>query len=419
MSITPTKVRGIVGFMNAALRMTSLAAKLALTLYMGRFLSLADMGMYGLVAGAVIPLIDVLGVRLDFVVSRELVGAGPVEALAIMRDQAVFYGLNYIALALIMGVLTMVDITGVSSKIMLAIFVLSVVENCASMTYLNIIAMGRPLIANILFFIRSGLWVFPVMAAGVLMPKFRTANTIFLFWAVGVTASLVVTLWVWRSMPWAKVIKTPIQWGWIKNSVKRCFFVWLGAVGTTTSFYVGRFVVAQNLGLDLAGVATFYSSFTAALYALIQSGIFAFSYPRMIALHKNKDEKGFRQEARKVAWHAALFAGIVAVLLAVAVPMLGEFFHRPLLVQEAPVFWLMMFGMWTTVNAGTLYYILFARHQDFAIWLGDLLCLALSISSNTLFIKWFGFIGVGYSALLWSVFLMLWRGWHVRYGTRP
>jgi O-antigen/teichoic acid export membrane protein len=412
------KSRHLARVANATLRMTSLVAKLCLTLYMGRYLSLADMGVYGLVSGTVIILMEVLGVRLDYVVSREVVGADSSTALIKMRDQALFYGLNYMALAAIMIVLAALDVTGVSGKIMFVIFVLSVVESCANMTYLNIISMGKPLVANMLFFVRSGLWVLPVIGLGLLVPSFRESGAIFIFWALGVIASLVLTLWVWRSMPWHDAVRLPVNWTWIKKGVTRCFFIWVGSVGSTMGFYVARFIVAHNLGLDLAGVATFYSSFTAALFALVQSSVLAFAYPRLIMLHQKHDEDGFRREARNLAWHIALVAGGVAIIMGIVVPLLGRFFHRQILTDEAPTLWLMLFGMWIMCNAATFYYILFARHQDRPIWLGDLLYLIIAFGCNAVLVPLIGFEGIGYSAIIYSLSMWLWRGWHVRYGAR-
>jgi O-antigen/teichoic acid export membrane protein len=121
---------------------------------------------------------------------------------------------------------------------------------------------------------------------------------------------------------------------------------------------------------------------------------------------------------RNLALNVALFAGGIAVAMGVAVPLLGRFFHRQVLVDEAPTLWLMLFGMWIGANAGTLYYILFARHQDRAIWLGDLLRLILAIGCNAVLVRFIGFSGIGYSAIATSLWLLLWRGWHVRYGLR-
>jgi O-antigen/teichoic acid export membrane protein len=94
--------------------------------------------------------------------------------------------------------------------------------------------------------------------------------------------------------------------------------------------------------------------------------------------------------------------------------LLGRSFHRPQFVDNAPVLWLMMAGMWIRCNAETLYQVLFARHQDRAIWLGNMLFLVPALVCNTVLVPLVGFIGIGYSAIISSVFLLLWRGFHVR-----
>ena len=137
---------------NVFLRLITLAAKLGLTLYMGRYLSLADIGAYGLVFGSVMIMTAVLGIRFDYFVSRDIVGAAPKNVLAKMRDQAVFYGLNYVVLAVVMGGLMTIDATGITNKIMIIIFLLSVVESIANVTYININSLGHPVLANLLFF---------------------------------------------------------------------------------------------------------------------------------------------------------------------------------------------------------------------------------------------------------------------------
>ena len=212
-------------------------------------------------------------------------------------------------------------------------------------------------------------------------------------------------------------MQTPIDWHWVKKGVAGCFFIWLGALGSTAGFYVDRFVVAQTLNLDMAGVVTFYSSFNVALITLVQSGVLAFAYPRLIMFHRENDQDGFWHEVRKSAWHVALFAGIVAIAVGICVPLLGRFFHRPILADEAPTLWLMLLGTWMKSNAFTLYYILFARHQDRAIWLGDLLYLIPSFCLNIMLVPIVGFIGIGYSAVITNLFLLVWRMWYVKIGT--
>jgi hypothetical protein len=81
--------------LNTLLRLTTLSAKLGLTLYMGLYLSLPDIGTYGLVFAAVMILTAVLGFRFDYIVSRDLVRTTPIAAVTKMRDQMLFYIMNF------------------------------------------------------------------------------------------------------------------------------------------------------------------------------------------------------------------------------------------------------------------------------------------------------------------------------------
>ena len=352
-----------------------------------------------------------LGIRFDFVVSRELVGASPAIALAKMRDQAAFYVLNYLVLAVIMAILVVTNVTGVNRDILVAIFALSVLENLANAKLPQHQFDGASAHRQYAVLHTLGALGFPGRRPRPLEPAIPHLEYRLLMLGrrripqpprhpLGMAQYAV-----------AKVAKIPINWGWVREGVSRCFFIWLGSMGTSMGFYVDRFVVADKLGLDLAGVATFYSSFTMTLFTLVYSGVLSFAYPRLIALYNKKDHKGFWREARNTAWHVSLFAGVFAIGLGFAIPILGHLLHRPALVNAAPTLWLMLFGMWRRENAETLYFILFARHQDRAIWLGDLLYLIPAFGCNAVFVPMFGFNGIGCSAIVSAVFILCWRGW--------
>ncbi len=413
--MTNDKVSPKAQILNVGLRLSTLITKLVLMLYMGRYLSLADMGTYGLVFGIVMIATAVLGVRLDYIVSRDLVGIEPAMALCKMRDQAVFYFLNYIVLLAVLApvVLTNGGIS-VDEKTVLYIFALSGVESYASIVHNNVVSLGRPLFANVLFFVRAGLWVFVVIGLGAFLPTLRTVDTVFVCWLSGVALSLIIALIFWRHMPWRVAFRTPINWGWIRTGINKCFFIWLGTIGVTVGFYIDRFIVMKFLGIDYVGINTFYVSFATALYTLILSGVLSFAYPRLIVFHRDNDQAGFWREARYTSRNVALFSAVIALGMAVGVPLLGYIFKRPELVRETPTFLLLLAGTWIRSNAETLYYILFARHQDKPIWLGNLLYLVPAFGCNVLFVPIFGFIGIGYGAVVAALFLLLWRWWFVR-----
>src|ERR1700731_3380801 len=156
--------------LNTLLRLAILSTKLALTLYMGRYLSLPDIGTYGLVFGAVMILTAVLGFRFDYIVSRDLVRTTPVVAVTKMRDQMLFYIMNYFAAALIAVAVMKTGVTGIDSRVLFYILALTVTSSYVDFTYININSMERPLLASMLNFVATGLWCVPVIGLGIVAP---------------------------------------------------------------------------------------------------------------------------------------------------------------------------------------------------------------------------------------------------------
>lgn len=398
---------------NIFLRLLPLAAKLILTLYMGRYLSLSDMGTYGLVFSAVMILIVLFGQRFDYTVTREIVGERPDKAMQRMRDQAVLYGINCLVLALIIAVLIITKSTNIENRIFLHIFLLTALEGYASQVYENMNALNSQVMANVQFFLRSGLWVFPVVVLGVLEPSFRTVDAVLIGWISGVTASYLVAAWVWRAMPWRKTFSLPVDWRWLWSGLKKTGLIWLGGLGLAAGFHVDRFVVMRFLGLEEVGVITFYASFNNALLALIHSGVSVFAYPRMIVFNREGKKELFRKETLRAAKQVAVGGAIVAAVLGTIVPLLGRYTGHMEYELYAAVLWLMLAGTWLRSNADVFFLVLYARHQDCPIWLGNLLFLVPALGFNALFVPVFGLKGIGYGTICASLFLLGWRAWFV------
>lgn len=395
--------------LNAFLRAMPMAAKLLLTLYMGRYFSLAEMGVYGLAFGAVTILLAVQGQGFGYLVARDIVGVSPFTALHKMRDQALLLAANYVVMGLAAALLISSGKLSIAPEIVWLIVVLTMLETCATTLYSNANSLNQQLAANFFFSLRIAVAVFPPIILGLLSPQWRTADVALISWAIGLAMSLAANLWFWRGMPWRSALLAPVDWIWLSSGVARCLPIWLGSMGFVASLVIDRFVVEHFLTLDDVGVVTFYYSFVNALMNLMQSGVFAFSLPRLIAFHRDADSDAFWREANRSARQAALLAGAMALILAFAVPLLGVIVGRAALAENAPTLWLMLFGVWTRLIAEAVSNILYARHQDRAIWQGNILSLIPAIGGNVLFVPLVGLAGVGVASCLSAVFLLGWR----------
>lgn len=392
------------------LRLFSLGTKLGLTLYMGRYLSLEDFGSYGVVFSATTIITSLLGLRTDYVISRELVRASRQEAVRIMRDQALFLFLNWCFLSFVMACVIWGSWFGMPYAILIFILVLSIVENAADIVHVNLTSLGRPFFANCVFFVRSALWVFPVVLLGLLFPTLRSVGFVLSSWAFFAFIAVALSVFSWRSLPYHGLLFQSVHWSWILQSVRKSAGIWLGTVGLTTGAFLDRFIVLSVLGIASVGVATFYSSFSVALLALTHSGILSFAYPQMVALHGQGEYSKFWRKTRQTALSVFIFSSFFALALAVIVPVIGSLLGKDTFSQEAPTLWLLLLASWVRANSEPLYYVLFARHQDRAVWVGDLLFLIPSLGLNALLVPYYGLIGIGISALVASIFLFFWRG---------
>lgn len=398
---------------NAGLRLVSLGSKLLLTLYMGKFLGLTEMGTYGLVAAYVAIAIALLGMRIDYVVNREIVDIGPLPLVARLRDQIVLYCLNYVVFVLLAGSAVLLWPGLVEPRVAALAIVLAIVESLGAVTAGNFVSLKRPVTSTLLFFVRSALWVFPVMLLGWLYPVWRTADFVFAFWLSGAVLSLLVTAWLWRHLPWREAAGIPVDWSWIGRSVRLCLPIWIGAVAAAGAGNLDRFVVEVELGRDFVGIISFYGSFAVALSALIQNGVVAFSYPRLVAFYRESQPEAFRAEAMRMTVQCTASVVVMALFIGMLVPYLGVWFGRPEFYDNAAVLWLILLGSCIKLSAEGLYYILYARHQDRAVWTGNLAVLAVSMLANILAVKQWGLMGVGYAAVLSGLFIILWRSYWV------
>lgn len=399
---------------NMGLRMGSLGLKLVLTLYMGKYLGLTDLGTYGLVSAYVAILIPFAGMRLDYVVSRDIVDTDPEHLVHKLRDQFAFYGLNYVIMTVLALALMLLPIDGVNHKFIAITLGLSILESFAAVTNGNIVSLRRPILANALFFTRSSSWVIPVIALGLYDESFRNADTIFALWFVGIVLSLLATAYYWREFPWSKTLSVPIDWTWIKKSIRVTFLIWVGTVCAAGALYVDRFVVELYLDRDHVGIISFYGSFVTAIFALLNSGIFAFTYPILIGLHKKNATDQFRLETRKATIHAIYSALGLSLVIGVTIPLIGRFFDRPEFADNAMVLWMMLVGVCIRGTSEIFYYVMYARGQDKEIWISSLFALIAASGFNLVLVPIWGFTGVGISAIAASIVLSIFRYMCVR-----
>ncbi len=399
---------------NMSLRLSALGLKLILTLYIARYFSLSDMGTYGLVASTVAMAIPFLGFRLDYMVTRELVDASPAKATMLIRDEIVFYGLNYAFLAMVVIAGALVLPHSTNNTILVITLFLSILESLCTVTSTNFIYFKRPILANFLFFLRSAAWTIPVIGLGLFSPTLRSLGFVFSFWLMGLLCSLLVTAYMLRHMPWRETIATKVDWHRLRHDVTRSIPIWLGAIGAVGTTNIDRFVVEYHMSREMVGILSFFASFGTALSALVSSGVNTFKQPHLIASHKEGDTGKFWTITKEMMIETIISGILLSLITAYLVPIMASMLGKPEIESYKAVLWLILVGTVLRLVGDSLSGVLYARHQDKAIWIGGLLSLVVSLGLNVWLVPRYGLYGAGYSAIISGVFIVLWRFYYVR-----
>jgi O-antigen/teichoic acid export membrane protein len=395
------------------LRLASLAGKFGLSLYIARYLSLDDLGLYGLVFSASMIAVVLLGGRIDHDLARRIVGMPPDQSRELLRDQTIFFALNFVAL--IPLVVTLYGLQGGSPTLLALAYLICCLESYANLLFVTSNYLARPILANVAFFIRSGLWAFVVIGAGLVFPSTRTLWFVLALWVAGTSASVILTLVRLDVAHWPRVRALPVDWTRIRSALRRSFPIWIGSIGLAGGTYVDRFVLGAFLDLAAVGLATFYTSFTMAIVTLVSSGVLNVAAPKLVGAVSRSEADSYDREFRRAGLAVLVLGGGLCLLVWIAVDQFSSRLQMREIEESMLALGLLMVATLVRLVAETAFYGLYARHRDRDIWVGNLVFLVASLSLNLALVPVLGLTGLGIASILASLLLVVVR----REGLRP
>lgn len=394
-----------------AIRLSSLAGKFLLSFYMARFLGLEDLGLYGLVFSATMISVSLLGFRVDYALMREIGRLSHEQLSERMKAANLLFLGSYVALAAPFFLIMPTFAPEMSSAVLLCMFVLCCTEHFASAMYNIAVALDRANTANILFFVRGGLWTAPAILLGIFSPIMRTAEFVLGCWAFFSVISVVMSIHLLRDqIAW----KVQLRIGeneriWLGSAVRASLGVWLGTVAYAAGGYADRFLVNNLLSLTAVGVATFYLSFTLPISTLVQSATFVPRQARLVELHDRGDSEPYRVLMRKTLLTVAVLASAIAAVMAVLVSLSAKLLGKSELIVSQPVFWLILAGAVLRTIADGLFYPLFVERRTRTIWGSDLLFCAAVVLLTASLLPSLGLYGLGVASVASASLILLVR----------
>lgn len=388
---------------GAVLRIATLASKFVMTLAIAQYMSLADLGNYGLMASATSFSVYLIGLEIHSFVNREGIGGNKEKWGQLLVKQLSFY---LITTLVAIPFFFMVSLLGMGDATFLPYFVvITIVEQFSQEAYRTLIALNDQFSAAFCLFIRSGLWAYLVTGALMFGIGNITLTQIYMIWiGFGVVAMLVAYGLIFFKYTNLRALKFDFDLAWAKIAVRHSLIFLIGTlisrlIAVADRFLVNKFDTKENLGIYV-----FYTSLALSAGALYSFFGAARLYPVLVSSLKQKDFTMFfkheRQLKQTTIWLSLAFAvGIPAFLFVLSKIKPGELFN---VVEHAPLLIMIMGAMFLSNYNTTLQYVLYSHKSDKHILQSNILslCVTLLFIAGTIALKVITFQVVAFAVLL-------------------
>lgn len=386
-----------------ALRGFNTVSKFALSLYTARYLGLAELGIYGLLVAGVTILPAFAGFGTNDWLGRRaarsgMTEVGPLMSAKLALSLAFNVGLQATAYALnaAMG-------TPVPWPVMMIFSGVALLDHLADDVGILLTYRGHVVLANILFFIRAGLWPIGVIVIGLLVPAARTLEALIVGWLAGLVLMwLILGTYAIRR---GAIAHARPDWRLVTQGIPQSVPFYLKDMSIAANLYLDRFLVSLFLGLELTGVYTFFWSMANVIHNLAVSAIFLPAMSKLVRSAKENMAE-FRALLRGVEWRTAGFAIALALVLIAVLPFIIPYIDRPLLSAYLPVFAIVVAATVLRTGVDSYNYVLLALYHDRAIAVMSMVAVPLSAALYALLMLPYGLTGAAVAYLLTSLLLL-------------
>lgn len=390
-----------------AMRASILACKFGLVIFIGHYLDLASLGLFGLASGAVSLGPVVIGVGMVHLIMREAVTLSLDQLTIDLRHYWCFTASVY-GLILICAVLITVafGLSGLWSLVILIMFF----EHFGSDVFLLLTSLERPALANTTAFLRGAAWILVYVPIAIWEPAFRSNTILLAFWLGGSASAFLLFVWTSRSWPWKAAFSLPFKPAWITMTIRKALVIYVSDLSFVGSQYLDRYLVTLFLGLQLAGVYFLYWSIANAVGTFVSMVLFQIQRPRLIKAYHDGGAPHHRQLTatfmKAAIFATALFTIAIGGAFYIALP----FLEQPTSVADhMAAFWLIMAGMALRNISDFGGMALFTSRRDRMMTLTNLTAVIVLMLAQGLLLPFAGLNGAGAAILLTFSAITLWR----------
>jgi O-antigen/teichoic acid export membrane protein len=410
-----TAIRTLLQNFNAiaiGLRGASILGKFLLITFLARFLSLADLGIYGLFQTSVLLVIAILGFEFHTYTTRQILRVGDGERPLMVRNQSVMHLLAY----LLILPLTLIIFWGAFLPWQIAIYfyLITILLHMGQEITRLLITLSRATAAYFVSFFLQGLWTYLYVGTTLLVPTARNLDVLFIFWLFSAAVGVAVGLLLIASMGLLRHTDEEIDWGWIKNGLRVSTHFFLGVLAYRVIDLSDRYFVQYFNGETAVGIYTLFGSVANIAQDFIYAGIVALIFPRMVHSFQNQDYAAYADQLRRLKRDVSRGAVVMALLLTVGIFILILLLGRDELRDQIAAFFLLLSSNMVLIFSFIPHYQLYVHGKDNLILRSVIAGVLVNLILNSILIPYWGIIGAGIATVVSFSLVGFLKAWFLR-----
>jgi len=330
--------------------------------------------------------------------TREILSKPNNERLPLIRDQFIFHLTMYV---IILPLLSMVIIKGIIPlKYAIWFYLILIFEHLSQEFYRLYTVLSKPLFANFVLFLRSGLWVYFVVYLWIFQPENpKNLSIIWVSWSLGAFLSIIISLFVLKKQNLGSVTNVPINWRWIKKGVKVSSPFFIGTLAYKIMEFAGRYAIDFFATKKDVGIYTFFGSVANVINVIVFTAIVMVYYPKLVEFYK-KDNQRYKIYLRKFSYFIIILSLTSAIAAIILIKPALVFMGKDEFYNNISVFYILVIAN-IVLNVSLIpHYILYVKKKDLVIMYSTISGVILNIALNVLLIPRLGIQGAGWAILL-------------------
>ena len=396
---------------SLTIRLITTFGQLGLIVVLGKALTMTDLGIYGLITSCILISGYVIGFDIYQYNTREILNPDN-NITAQITKQITFQLIIYFVIAITILPLIYFNPWDIDINIYILALLIIIFDHFSLESFRLFITLETPVLANILFFLRKGLWA---LAIAVIFftghNNLIKINSILLFWLISVIITSCVSLWILFHNKHIVFKGNLIDLSWIKNSVQIAFPFFISTLLYQVTLYINRYILVYLIDLSNAGIFTFFQTIANILHLLIYTSIISQLRPKIIRYYNQNELHRFRKYLFVMGIGILLISTFIILLIIITIDPFMNFMGKDELIRGKNVLYILLIGsviMCITYVPSTILYVM--KDDKIILW-GNILGFISSIVFGLILVRNFGLIGAPLSMLSTQIICLAFF-WH-------